>query len=272
MTVRCEGLTFRYSGSGADALRDVTAAFAPGGVHLVTGRLGAGCSTLLCAIAGLAPHVTGGDRSGSVVTLDRDPATEEARRALAGRVGLLLPTPWTQLSGMAHTVAEEVAFGPANLGWERDRIRAAVQVALQLVGLEHLAGRDPRTLSGGELQRVMFAGIAVVDPDVYLLDEPAMELDAEAASLLYRRLPELARRKTVIVATTDLDRIVSVADRVVLLEAGRVIGDGDPGDVLGTARAVEAGASTAVARVAHLAGATPPFPLTVDAAVARFAR
>ena len=272
MTVRCEGVSFRYDGGGVDALRDVTVEFAPGGLHLVTGRLGAGCSTLLFAIAGLAPHVTGGARSGSVITLGQDPATEEGRRTLAGRVGLLLPTPWTQLSGMAHTVADEVAFGPANLGWERGRIREAVRAALQLVDLEHLAGRDPRSLSGGELQRVMFAGIAAMDPDVYLLDEPVMELEPEAASLMYRHLPELARRKTVIVATTDLDRAVSVADRIVLLEAGHVVADGDPERVLGTARAVEAGASTSVARIAYLAGAPHPLPLTPSAAVARFAR
>lgn len=272
MTVRLEALTFRYPASGADALRDVTLDFGPGGVHLVTGRLGAGCSTLLFAIAGLAPHVTGGTRGGSVVTLGEDPATDVGRHALAGRVGLLLPTPWTQLSGMAHTVAEEVAFGPANLGWERARIREAVQEALRLVQLEDFAARHPRTLSGGELQRVMFASVAAMDPDVYLLDEPVMELDPEAAASIYRHLPALARRKTVIVATTDLDRAVDVADRVVLLEAGRVIGEGDPGDVLGTARAVEAGATTSVARIAHLAGDTPPFPLTVADAVRRFAR
>ena len=272
MSVRLDRLSFRYPGTGVDALRDVTLAFGPGRVHLVTGRLGAGCSTLLFAVAGLAPHVTGGARSGSVITLEQDPASDEGRRALAGRVGLLLPTPWTQLSGMAHTVAEEVAFGPANLGWERERIREAVREALQLVDLAHFAGRDPRTLSGGELQRVMFASVAVMDPDIYLLDEPMMELDPEAARMMYRFLPALAQRKTVIVATTDLDRAVRIADRVVLLDGGRVIGDGAPADVLGTGRAVEAGAATTVARIAQLAGAEPLFPLTVSAAVARFAR
>jgi energy-coupling factor transport system ATP-binding protein len=272
MTVRLEAVSFRYPTAGVDALRDVTLEFAPGGVHLVTGRLGAGCSTLLLAIAGLAPHVTGGTRLGSVITLGQDPATEEGRGAVAGRVGLLLPTPWTQLSGMAHTVAEEVAFGPANLGWERERIRRAVREALRLVDLEDLAGRDPRTLSGGELQRVIFAAVAAMDPDIYLLDEPAMELDPEAAGAMYRFLPALARRKTVILATTDLDRAVLVAGRVVLLDAGHVIDDGDPASVLGAPRAVEAGATTAVARIAQRAGAQSPLPLTVPAAVARFAR
>jgi len=271
VSVHLEQVAFRYPGSGFDALRDLSLEFAPGLVHLVTGRLGSGCSTLLLVIAGLAPHVTGGSRSGSVVTLGLDPGGS-GRRDLAGRIGLLLPTPWTQLSGMAYTVAEEVAFGPANLGWNRDRIREAVDGALRLVELERFADRDPRTLSGGELQRVMFAAIVAMDPAVCLLDEPAMELDLETTEMIYQHLPALARERTVIVATTDLDRAVRVADRVVLLDGGSVIGEGNPADVLGTARAVEAGATTSAARIAYLAGIAPTFPLTVSAAVERFSR
>jgi energy-coupling factor transporter ATP-binding protein EcfA2 len=271
VSVQLERVSFRYPGAAFDALREVTFECAPGCVHLVTGPLGAGCSTLLQVIAGLAPHVTGGSRSGSVVTLGRDPAGSE-RHDLAGRIGLLLPTPWTQLSGMAYTVAEEVAFGPANLGWDRERIRQAVDEALRLVALERVAARDPRTLSGGELQRVMFAAVIAMDPEVCLLDEPAMELDPAGAEALYAHLPVLARERTVILATTDLDRAVSAAGRVILLDGGAVIGDGNPAEILGTPRAVETGATTTVARIASLAGADLTYPLTVAAAVERFSR
>jgi energy-coupling factor transporter ATP-binding protein EcfA2 len=272
MTVALDGVRYRYPAADSDALRDVTLAFGAGDVTLVTGRLGAGCSTLLLVAAGLAPHVTGGARSGSVTTLGADPASDEGRRQVAGRIGFLLPTPWTQLSGMSYTVREEVAFGPANLGWPRDRIGRAVSGAMALVGIEHLADRDPRTLSGGELQRVMLAGITAMDPEVLLLDEPTLELDPEGARMVYRLLPALAREKTVVLATTDVDRAVEVATRVVLLDRGSVTADGAPDDVLGTDRAVALGCSTTVAEIARVAGHAAPFPLTVRAAVRRFAR
>src|SRR5437773_209015 len=104
-TIQIRQVSFTYPGETRPALDRVTATFAPGAVSLLTGPLGSGCSTLLLAAAGLVPHVTGGQLSGTVTTLDVDPASLAGRRALAGRIGILLPTPWTQLSGMASTVA-----------------------------------------------------------------------------------------------------------------------------------------------------------------------
>ena len=267
MSIRFESVTFRYPDGERDALRSVNLAMDAGTVTLVTGGLGAGCSTLLLVAAGLAPRITGGTRQGVVTTLGHDPESKEGRHALAGRVGLLLPTPWTQLSGMSYTVREEVAFGPANLGWKRDRIADAVDRAMALMQVESLALRDPRTLSGGELQRVMLAGVAAMDPEVLLLDEPTIELDPTGARLVYDLLPELAQDKTVVIASTDVDRAVEVSDRVLLLDRGRLVAEGNARAVLGTASAVSMGCSTTVGGIMRSAGAQPAYPLTVDAAV-----
>jgi len=271
VTVRFDGLSFRYPGSDRDALREVSVSLGREGITLVTGRLGSGCSTLLLAAAGLAPHVTGGTRQGMVTTLGHDPASVEGRRALAGRLGLLLPTPWTQLSGMSYTVWEEVGFGPANLGWSRDRIGEAVQRALAHVQAQHLESRDPRTLSGGELQRVMLAAVTATDPEVLLLDEPALELDPAGARLLYDLLPALATERTVVVASTDVDRAVEVANHALFLDRGSLVAEGSPAEVLGSPSAVVMGASTTVAGIARSAGMDAPFPVNVAAAVGRLA-
>ncbi len=270
MSVRFAGVSFRYPGADADALAGVDLECPPGSVTLLTGPLGSGCSTLLLAAAGLAPHATGGARAGVVTTLGSDPATDEGRTRLAGRIGLLLPTPATQLSGMAFSVWDEVAFGPANLGWSRERIGQEVERALALFEVSALARRDPRTLSGGELQRVMLAAVAAMTPSVWLLDEPAAELDPEGADRLYRLLPRLAADATVLLATTDLDRSVSVADRAVLLDRGRIVASGSAADALANDRALALGCSTTPAEVSCAAGAAAPHPLTVDQAVARF--
>jgi len=195
-----------------------------------------------------------------------------ARAKIAARVGLLLPTPWTQLSGVAFSVEDEVAFGPANLGRPRDQITKAADRAMSLAGVAHLADRDPTTLSGGELQRVMLAGIIALEPDIYLLDEPAVELDPEAADAFYRMLPGLARDAAVIIATTDLDRAVDVAGRVILLEGGRMVAQGTPVEVLGAEATVLAGRSTTVAQIARAAGLTAPFPVTPEALARRVGR
>jgi energy-coupling factor transporter ATP-binding protein EcfA2 len=270
VTITFDELSFSYPASSQRALDSVTTTIVSGRVTLLTGPLGAGASTALLVASGIAPRVIGGTLRGKVSVLGADPASVAGRRALAGRVGLLLSTPWTQLSGMAPTVADEVAFGPANLGWERDRIMAAVDRAMDRVGARHLADRDPSSLSGGELQRVMIAALVALDPQVYLLDEPALELDPAGADMLYQLLPELARRATVLVASTDVDRAVEVADAVMLLDRGRCIAQGSPDAVLGTDAAVRAGWSTTIAGIACEAGLSPIYPLTLGAAARRF--
>lgn len=269
--IRFDRVTFRYPETEAPALKDVSLGFEPKSVTVVTGPLGAGCSTLLLVAAGLAPHLTGGKLDGLVRTFGVEMGTAAAHRQIAGRVGLLLSTPWTQLSGVAFSVADEVAFGPANLGRPRERIARSVERAMALAGVTHLADRDPAALSGGELQRVMLAGIIALEPEVYLLDEPAVELDPDAADAFYRILPGLAGDAAVVVATTDIDRAVDVANRVFLFDSGQCIAQGTPAEVLGSEQVVSAGRSTTAAHIAHAAGVPAPYPLTAEILAKRVA-
>lgn len=269
VTISFRDVTFRYPGAAEPALAGLTLELPSRGVTVVTGPLGAGCSTLLLLAAGLAPRVTGGVRDGIVLAGGVDPGDDRHRGALAGRVVLLTPTPAAQLSGMAFTVWDEVAFGPANLGWERPRIGDAVDRALELTDTGALASRDPVTLSGGELQRVMLAGCLAMEPEVLLLDEPALELDPVGASRLFALLPDLGSRAAVVVATSDVDRAWRIADRMVVLAPGRLLASGRPDDVLVTDAAAAAGATTAAGYVFREAGFDPPYPLGPDAAAAR---
>lgn len=271
MSVEFTDVTFRYPGSADPALSNVSIALGErGSITVLTGALGAGCSTLLLVAAGLAPHVTGGDLQGAVRTLGENGTTKDGRASLAGRVGTLLATPWTQLSGMSFTVWEEIAFGPANLGWTRDRIDGAVDRALATFDIARLAERDPRTLSGGELQLVMFAAVAAMEPVLLLLDEPVQELDPRRSDQVYAEvLPTLAEQAGIVIATTNVDRAVDVADRVLVLDNGRILADGDPAPILGGSTMVAGGRSTTAARIARDAGFSEPYPLTVDALIQR---
>ncbi len=173
---------------------------------------------------------------------------------------------------MAFTVHDEVAFGPANLGWARERILSCVETALTRVDAAHLRDRDPATLSGGELQRVILAGILAMEPDVLLLDEPTAELDPLAARRAWQLIRSLARDgMAVVVATNELDALPDVADRVAWLEEGAIRSLGPAGAVLvDPALATDAGpGSTAIAGVWRMAGLGEPPPLTVPQALER---
>src|SRR2546428_410000 len=193
-----------------------------------------------------------------------------ASAARGDRSGIVLPTPWTQASGMAFTVWDEVAFGPANLGWPTHEIARQVDRALEQLELVPLASRDPATLSGGELQRVIIASILAMDPGLVLFDEPAAELDAEAARALWRLIPLPAQEgKAVLLATSALDALPDVADRVVWLEDGAVRAIGTP-ELLADVAACDAGLGTSVASVWWASGLPGPYPLTLAHALQRW--
>jgi energy-coupling factor transporter ATP-binding protein EcfA2 len=253
-----EGVTYHYPATRTPALADITLTVDRGEVAGVIGNTGAGASTLLLVAGDLVPRVLGGELTGRVTR--------------AGRSALLLPTPWTQASGMAFTVRDEVAFGPANLGWPLERITAAVERSLARVDATHLEARDPATLSGGELQRVILAGILAMQPEILLLDEPTAELDPAGAVAVWGLLRELAAEGTaILVATSDLDALPDAADRILWLAGGRVRAVGSTRDVLSDAALwSEAGpGSTAVAGAWRRAALDAPPPLTVADAVER---
>jgi len=249
-------VSFWYPATASPALRDVSLEVVQGEVVALVGALGAGASTLLLVAADLAPRVIGGRLAGTVARRDRS--------------GIVLPTPWTQASGMAFTVRDEVAFGPANLGWPAHEIARQVDRALERLELVPLASRDPATLSGGELQRVIIAAILAMDPGLVVLDEPAAELDAESARTLWRLIRLLAKEgKAVLLATSALDALPEVADRVVWLENGAVRAAGTP-DLLADVAVCAAGLGTSVATVWRAGGLPEPYPLTVADAVQRW--
>ena len=273
-------VTFRYPGADHDALTDISLSCAPGTITWLYGALGAGCSTALLVSYGLAPAFTGGTLTGSVHLLGTDVGVATGRAALRGRVAFVTAVPAVQLSGIAETVWEEVAFAPANLGWPIARIRAAVDAALDRLEVAHLAERHPAAVSGGELQRIVVASLLALAPDAWLLDEPGSALDSAGHDMLRDILREEARRGAlVVIASEDADTMASLADRLVLLRDGRVAAVGAPRTLLagpdlvsgipgGTSAATLARAAEALAPCDLLA---PPYPITVEDAVARWA-
>lgn len=270
MTLAFDDVSFRYPGAAAPALDHVSWQCEPGSITWLYHTPGAGASTALLLAAGIAPRRTGGTFHGTVQV----PHSGEHAGAL------LLSPAATQLSGIAATVREEVAFTPAALGRPRAAILEAVDQALAAFGIESLAGRDPATLSGGETQRVLLAAAWALQAPLLLLDAPENALDQDGRDRLQALLrQEAARGAIVLIADTDPEVMAEVADHLVVLDQGRVVYDGAPDFFLaGDAPWTLGIGSTMVAELARAAQAlapddprfAAPSPWTIDGALARW--
>ena len=139
------GATYRYPGAAVDSLRDVSLVLPEGSVTGIVGTAESGLSTICLVLSGLAPRVVGGHLRGSL-QVDGEDTVGWPMHRLCESVVLGVGRPGGQLSMVAETVYEEVAFGPANLGLPRDEVMARTEEALEQVAISHLAGREPRLL------------------------------------------------------------------------------------------------------------------------------
>lgn len=221
-------LSIRYG--DVRAVDGVSLSIPEGQFVVVTGPSGCGKSTLARALAGLIPHALPADMSGQVVVAGLD-TRHTPIAGLAQHVGMVFQNPATQLFHL--TVEDEVAFGPRNLGLSGDEIAARVNWALRAVGLHAFRRRCPAELSGGEKQRVAIASALAMCPRVLVLDEPTASLDRSGVRSVIRTLATLHRAGvTIVLVEHRLRSALRAADRVLLMEGGRIVADRPAADVL----------------------------------------
>lgn len=258
-------LAVRYAGRREPAITNVDLTIAAGERVGVTGRTGAGKSTLALAAGGFIPRVVRATLTGAV-TVDGVDAASPDPATLLGRVGLVFSTPANQLSASKQTVREELAFGLENLGLPRAEMDARIDGVLERLGIAHLAGREPFALSGGEQQRVAIASIVAMGTKVLILDEPTAQLDPAGTAEVGRLLAELAAEGTAVLCVEHDPAILGGMDRVVVLDAGQVVGVDRPGAALGRSVAGTVGLpSPSLVRLAELAGVDVAHAFDIDA-------
>jgi energy-coupling factor transporter ATP-binding protein EcfA2 len=248
-----ESVTYRYAGATGPSLRDVNLTLADGEVLGIVGAAEAGKTTLCLVASGLAPRTVGGMMRGRLL-LDGIEATPLAMHELAARIGIAFANPATQLSGVAGTVYEEVAFGPMNLGLPRLEIIDRTGAALDALRIGDLSERDPARLSGGQQQLVALAGLLAMRPGHLVLDEPTAQLDPAGTRLVADALGRLAADGvSILLAEQKTDLLAAICGRVVAIEAGRLTLDGEASAVLADPRLAEIGvAAPAAVRVRRL--------------------
>jgi cobalt/nickel transport system ATP-binding protein len=221
-------LRFSYP-DGSEALRGVDLRVAEGECVGLIGPNGAGKSTVLLHLNGILPEFSGRrEPGGSAVRVFGETVSPANLATIRRTVGLLFQDPDDQL--FCPTVFEDVAFGPRQFGLGEDEVRQVVARALAQVGLAGFETRAPHRLSGGEKRRVCLAGVLACEPRILVLDEPTSTLDPRGRRELKALLARIPATK--IIATHDLELVVELCTRAVVLDGGKIVAEGPPVDLL----------------------------------------
>ena len=225
--------TFNTLAGPKKALDDVSLEIAEGECVVIGGENGSGKSVLMQIIAGLMEGdkktvVECTQNSRSLSEVEGGETTAEPCVQVNGRVGLVFQEAETQILG--ETPAEDIAFGPKNLGWKKADVQVAVREALEQTGLTDKADFPARFLSGGEKRRLAVACMLAMKLPTIILDEPYANLDFGGVKQVNKLIRQLnAEGKTVIILTHEIEKCLGLADRFVVLFRGKKVFDGTPG-------------------------------------------
>jgi cobalt/nickel transport system ATP-binding protein len=223
MLFKIENLSHIYS-DGTIALENITLSFDKGERIALLGTNGSGKTTLLNHLNGILKP-TSGEILFEGKPLQYDP---KSLLGLRKRVGFVFQDPNDQL--FAPTVKQDVAFGPLNLGYSQDKVKAIVEEVLKTVDMVEFADKPPHFLSLGQKKRVALAGVMAMQPEVIIMDEPTSNLDPRATSEILHLLLQLNREKgiTLLKATHDVDMVPLFANQLYILNKGKLVYEGTP--------------------------------------------
>ena len=237
--IKIRNLNFSYKddeGNPESVLRDLSLDIEKGEYVAVLGHNGSGKSTLAKLLNLVIEDYDYFEGSIEIdgVEISSPAMTEDDIYELRKKVGMVFQNPDNQI--VATIVEEDVAFGPENLGLPRDEIRRRVDEALRIVGMSEYSRHEPHRLSGGQKQRIAIAGIIAMRPDCIIFDESTAMLDPVGRREVVNTMEKLNREdgKTIITITHYMDEAVR-ADRVIVIDDGRIILDGTPSEIFAKA-------------------------------------
>ena len=231
MPIKLEGLSHTYQGGSpfqSTALHNVNLVIEDRDLLALIGHTGSGKSTLAQHLNGLLQPTSGR------VLLDGQDINEKSsdKRALRFAVGLVFQYPEHQL--FEETVKKDIGFGPRNMGLGEAEVDARVREAMDKIGLpyDEIAEKSPFELSGGQMRRVALAGVLAMRPRILVLDEPTAGLDPRARDFLLNDVRRLhAEGTSVVMISHSMDDVARLATRVAVLEKGRLVMEGSPGEI-----------------------------------------
>lgn len=211
------------------ALQDVSLEIAKGEIVAVIGHTGSGKSTLVQHLNGLLKPDKGQAAIDGVNINAKGVQAKTARQ----QVGMVFQYPEHQI--FAETVFEDIAFGPRNKGFNEEEVAKQVREAMAFVGLDYdtFAQRSPFQLSGGQMRRVAIAGVVAMNPDYLVLDEPSAGLDPRSRNAVFREIMALHKSRgiAIVLVTHSMEEAVKYADRLLVINGGKVLFDGQPASI-----------------------------------------
>ena len=229
--LKISNLTYTYQGEKKPAIRDIDLEIERGEFIVFMGPSGCGKSTLALSINGIIPNVLGGKLEGKVEVDSLDTKEHEVFE-LSNKVGIVFQNPDSQMCNL--NVKDEISFGPENLLVKRDEILRRIEKYLKFVTLSRKKNSSIYELSGGEKQRVAIASVLTMNPKMIILDEPTSNLDPIGAREITKVIKNLNKEKelTVLLIEHEVSSILYLANRLIIMDDGAIIYDGDPRYIL----------------------------------------
>ena len=230
-SIQITNLTYKYPISEEPVLRNINLNVKKGELCAIIGANGSGKTTLCNAIRGFVPKFYKGEISGEIIVNGKDVQKEEIGNT-ALDIGFVFQNPFTQISGIAKTVFEELAYGLENMGIEREIIIRRVEETMRMTKIEEFRDRNPFQLSGGQQQRVALAAILVMGQPVLVIDEPTSQLDPQSTDDVFEVIKLMkSMGKTIVLVEHKMEQIAEYADHVVVLDKGEIAMEGTPKEV-----------------------------------------
>ena len=272
--IKIENLSVQYLEQEENALDKISLEVEEGEIVAILGSHGAGKTTLCLSINGIVPNMINADMFGKIEVAGEVPPSIPVRE-LASKVGSVFDNPEFQMSQL--TVFEEVALGLQNLGVDKETIIENITTSLELVGLAGFEERSPFEISGGQQQRLAMASALSMKPQILVLDEPTSNLDPigkEEVFTVTRRINQ-EEGLTVIIAEHEVEVIAEYADKVILLEQGKITQIGSPEELFPNIVDVQSNVGVRIPQITDFASKIPEkfkgnIPVTVDQATERY--
>ena len=232
MGIEIKNFSYKYPLEDKNVLENLNLKIEKGEFWAVIGKNGSGKTTLCNALRRFVPDFYKGEVTGEIL-VDWKNLKDFSPKELVTKIGFVFQNPFTQISGVKDTVFEEIAYGLENLAVEKEKIIKRVNETLKLLEIEHLKDKNPQEMSGGQKQRVALASIIVMDPEILVIDEPTSQLDPKGTQDIFKIINIMAKKgKTIILVEHKLELIAEYAEKIVVLDEGKIILSGKASEVL----------------------------------------
>ena len=232
MGIEIKNFSYKYPLEDKNVLENLNLKIETGEFWAIVGKNGSGKTTFCNTLRRFVPDFYKGEVTGEIV-IDGKNLKDFSPKELVTKIGFVFQNPFTQISGVKDTVFEEIAYGLENLAVEKEKIIKRVNETLKLLEIEHLKDKNPQEMSGGQKQRVALASIIVMDPEILVIDEPTSQLDPKGTQDIFKIINIMAKKgKTIILVEHKLELIAEYAEKIVVLDEGKIILSGKANEVL----------------------------------------